>query len=107
MTRTWAAALAVLAFAAAFLAASAALGGEAESDGSAWTANVRLSSPQGTAAGGRDACGRNRVAGGSTNAYRDARACRTRAGRAAPGACTRASSDARTRPGTGTRTRDL
>lgn len=44
MTRTWTAALAVIAFAAAFLAASAALGGEAESDRSDRTANVRLSS---------------------------------------------------------------
>jgi len=44
MTRTWTAALAVIAFAAAFLAASVALGGEAEPDGSRATAGVRLSS---------------------------------------------------------------
>jgi hypothetical protein len=44
MTRTWAAALAVLAFGAAFLAASAALGGEAEPAASTETAHVRLSS---------------------------------------------------------------
>jgi hypothetical protein len=44
MTRTWAAALAVLAFGAAFLAASAALGGEAEPAASTEPAHVRLSS---------------------------------------------------------------
>ncbi len=44
MRSRWTAALAVLAFGAAFLAASAALGGQAEQDGGARAAHVRLSS---------------------------------------------------------------
>ena len=130
MTRTWTAALAVIAFAAAFLAASVALGGEAESDGSDRTTNVRLASVAALPTLAKDpavelaqarAERRERLsarASGRAAARRAAAAevpveapvpaetpdahC-TRARRAAPGGCPRASSGARARTRTGPR----
>ena len=127
MTRTWTAALAVIAFAAAFLAASVALGGEAEPDGSRdrpRPAQLRGDpadpgegsrrragpgspggtprAPPGSSAGGCEARRGKRVGDGGTgiSACRDAHT-HVRTGctaHAAPGGGAHASSDASTEP---------